>query len=69
MSTRRKVVPSSSPNLVALSRVRSVVPKQGMVRVTISVLGRPSIFMALLVIISAKVESRPPDRPMTAHLA
>ena len=55
--------------MTALFFVRLVVPKQGMVTATMSVMGRSSIFMARPVISTAKVESRPPERPTTAVFA
>ena len=53
----------------AVFRVRSVVPKHGMVTVWMLLRGQPSRSKACTVTISARVESRPPDRPMTADLA
>ena len=52
-----------------LDFVRWVVPKQGMVTAKISDRGRPSSSMARAVMSSARVESKPPDRPTTAVLA
>ena len=69
MSTVRRVAPICSARMTALFFVRSVVPKQGMVTATISVMGRSSIFMASPVMSTASVESRPPERPTTAVLA
>ena len=69
ISTVRRVVPSRSASSTALDLVRSVVPKHGMVTAMMSVAGRSSIPMASAVISSARVESRPPERPTTAVLA
>ncbi|KAF5083545.1 hypothetical protein DSECCO2_87970 [anaerobic digester metagenome] len=69
MSTVFRVAPSRSAKITALFFVRSVVPKQGMVTATMSVMGRSSIFRARPVISTASVESSPPDRPTTAVFA
>ena len=69
MSMRFRVAPSRPASSTALSRVRSVVPKQGMVTAMMSLAGRSSSFMATAVIRMARVESSPPDRPTTAALA
>ena len=69
MSMRFRVAPRRSASSMALSRVRSVVPKQGMVTAMMSLAGRSSSFMATAVMRMARVESRPPDRPTTAVLA
>ncbi len=66
MSMRFRVAPSRWASSTALSRVRSVVPKQGMVTAMMSLSGRSSSFMATAVMRMARVESRPPDSPTTA---
>ena len=66
MGMVRSVAPIRSARRTALFRVRSVVPKQGMVMAMMSLAGRPSIPMARAVISRARVESRPPERPTTA---
>ena len=69
MSMRLRVAPSRSASSTALSRVRSVVPKQGMVTAIMSLAGRSIMRMATLVMRMARVESNPPDRPTTAACA
>ena len=69
ISTVLRVAPMRSARMTALFFVRSVVPKQGMVTAMISVMGRSSIFIARPVMSTARVESRPPERPTTAVLA
>ena len=66
MSMRFRVAPRRPASSTALSRVRSVVPKQGMVTAMMSLAGRSSSFMATAVMRMARVESSPPDRPTTA---
>ena len=68
-STTFRVAPMCSASSSALERVRWVVPKQGMVTAIMSEAGRSKSFMAMPVMRMARVESRPPDRPMTAVLA
>ena len=69
MSMVLRVQPSRWASSTALDRVRSVVPKQGIVTAMISLAGRSSISMDRAVMSTARVESSPPDRPTTAVFA
>ena len=65
MSISSKVTPSASESRVALPLVPSLVAKPGSVNARMSLRGRPSRSIALAATISACVESRPPETPMT----
>ena len=65
MSISSKVTPSASASRVALALVPSLVAKPGIVNAWMSLRGRPSRSIALAATISACVESRPPETPMT----
>ena len=62
----RSVAPKQSMSSRALSYVRFVVPKPGMVIAMMFSLGRLHISNACAVTISASVESSPPEMPTTA---
>ena len=68
IETSRKLTPRSRASDSALDLVRCVVPKPGMDTAVIPVRGRPKASNARTVTSSASVESRPPERPMTAAL-
>ena len=59
------VTPSASTSAMALPLVRSPVAKPGSVKARMSLRGRPSRSIARAATISAWVESRPPETPMT----
>ena len=65
MSSSSKVTPSALQSRVALDFVWSPVAKPGIVKARMSLRGRPSRSIALAATISAWVESRPPETPMT----
>ena len=62
------VAPNFFVKFTALLYVRSVVPKQGIVTATIFFLSRPIISNARTVTSKARVESNPPEIPMTTLL-
>ena len=68
MDTSRKSAPSSWAIFWALDLVRPVVPKQGMDTAWTPFRSRPRLSKARTVTSSARVESKPPDRPITADL-
>ena len=53
--------------VTALFLVRSVVPKQGMVTATMFCLGSPTLSMAWAQASMTRVESTPPETPMTGR--
>ena len=63
------VTPKASHRISALERVRFVVPKQGIVRATISFASRPSTLQARTATSRARQLSSPPEIPSTPHLA
>ena len=69
MSIVNNSVPIHSHNRCAFERVRCVVPKQGMVTVIMSLIGRERALKALAHTSSARVESSPPEMPITADFA
>ena len=64
-----KLTPSASHKISALERVRLVVPKQGIVKATISFGSRCSTLQARTATSKARQLSSPPEMPSTAHLA
>lgn len=65
MSSSAAVTPSERISLCALLFVPSLVAKPGRVKARMSLRGRPARSMARAATISACVESRPPETPMT----
>ena len=65
MSISANVTPSALPSAIALPLVRSPVAKPGRVNARMSLRGLPSRSIARAATISAWVESRPPETPMT----
>ena len=65
MSTSSSVTFSAPASREALSFVAALVAKPGSVKARMSLRGRPSRSIALAATISAWVESRPPETPMT----
>ena len=64
----RKGMPSKPARCSALLRVRAVVPKPGIVTVTIPARSRPRISKARMITSSPSVESSPPERPNVTFL-
>ena len=65
MSSSSQVMPSDSIRWMALLFVPALVANPGIVKPRMWVRGRPSRSQALAATISAWVESRPPETPMT----
>ena len=65
MSISSAVTPSASMSLCALPFVSPLVAKPGRVKPRMSLRGRPARSIAFAATISAWVESRPPETPMT----
>ena len=65
MSSSSHVTPSARISVIALSLVCSLVAKPGSVKARMSLRGRPARSITCAATISACVESRPPETPMT----
>ncbi len=63
----RVSTPRASISFMALSRVAELVPKQGRVIPSTFEAGRPSFSTAAIETISARVESSPPETPITGR--